>query len=169
MRELQLAGGQPLRPNHKGLKWLIVVGLASVLCWAPSLSPLWPPPAPTWPGQASTAALEPTRLHNSIQTEPGGKTALCSSVWLSIRPLSSSSLQIALVSCCKVSSHLLFANWSMFEVHQVSATCQGEVCCCLLSRSLSLWWEVTWKQLGLNFGMNFWKWAGLTRTGQLAF
>lgn len=28
-RKLQRAGGQPLRPNHKGLKWLIVVGLAS--------------------------------------------------------------------------------------------------------------------------------------------
>lgn len=36
-RELQLAGGQPPRPDHKGLKWLIVVGLASVQCWAPLL------------------------------------------------------------------------------------------------------------------------------------
>lgn len=67
-RQLQLAGSQPPRPNHKGLKWLIVVGLASVQYWAPLLSPLWPLPAPTWLGQAFSVALEPARQHNPEET-----------------------------------------------------------------------------------------------------
>lgn len=82
-RALQLTEGQPLSPNHKGLKWLIVVGLASVQCWAPLLSPLWPKPAPVWPGQASTVVLEPTRQHSPDQTAGERKQ---SSAHPSVRP-----------------------------------------------------------------------------------
>lgn len=82
-RALQLTEGQPLSPNHKGLKWLIVVGLASVQCWAPLLSPLWPKPAPVWPGQASTVVLEPTRRHSPDQTAGERKQ---SSAHPSVRP-----------------------------------------------------------------------------------
>lgn len=68
-----------------------------------------------WPSLHCSAGT-----HQATQLWPNSprkKTALCSSVWLSICPPSFSLLQIALVSCCKAFSQLLFATWSMFEVH----------------------------------------------------
>lgn len=78
------------------------------------------PLAPACSNMAWPSLYCSAETHQATQLWPNSprrKTVLCSSV-CPLSYASFSSLPIALVSCCKVSSNLSYATWSLFEVYK---------------------------------------------------
>lgn len=142
-----------------------------------------------WPSLHCSAGT-----HQATQLWPnssGRKTVICSSVWPSIRLSSSSSLQIALVCCCKVFTSITcnmkhvwgslnFEDCSALDVsgfgvlyvflrHQPHVRERSGGVFSHESFFRFVMGSYLDTQLGLNLSMNFWKWTGLAITGRLAF